>query len=105
MLKYYVNSFDVCVPGYERLRSQDEFILATPIAHDSDLDQLVSELKQDIQSCERFAGFDYDAARKAVDDWVVGAKPLFAQPNPFDLETADYGEEDNLVTLYLYVKH
>jgi hypothetical protein len=50
---YTVNSYDVCVQGFERLRTQSEFILTTPISHASTLAELVSELKQDIQCCDR----------------------------------------------------
>lgn len=102
---YTVNSYDVCTSGFERLRSRSEFILLASIGPDSTLPELVKELKQDIRSCERFAGFDYAAARGAVDAWAKEAESLFSKPNPFGLEPlSEDDEEGPWCNLYLYIQ-
>lgn len=94
--RYRVESFDVCTAGFERLRSYSEFILTTPVESDSNPDELLSELLGDVDSCMRPDHFDFDAARAAVRDWFESdLRPLFARPNPFNLESPPEGEDSD----------
>lgn len=69
MARYQVTSLDCSAEGMERLRSQSEFILLAYLGPDSSPEDIFRELRDDIQSCERPDGFDYDAAREAIQDW------------------------------------
>lgn len=70
---YEVTGFDICVQGFERLHSQNEFILCTPVVREdaSEKGQVMGELVQDIQCCDRpdtadGEPFDYEEARRVV---------------------------------------
>jgi hypothetical protein len=68
-MAYTVTTFDDSADGMERLRNQSEFILLAYPASDSTPDDVLQQFIDDIQSCDRFDGFDYDAARAAVNEW------------------------------------
>ena len=68
-MSYHVNNFDDSAPGMERLRNRSEFILIACPWEDSTAEDIRKQWLQDIQSCGRFDGFDYDAARQAVESW------------------------------------
>lgn len=110
-MAYEVSTFDVCVSGFERLRSQDEFILLASIDAETDGDSLLEQWLSDIQSCDRFDGFDYRAAETAVREyWNANVRPLFAaRRNPFNLDAmrSDIGldEGDEGCTAFLFVRH
>lgn len=93
-------TIDVCQPGFERLRSQSEFILlAHPREGDSPSD-LKAEWLADIQRCERPDGFDYDAAREAVETFCLDASGYLANVCS-DAPPADESEE---LTAFLYIE-
>ena len=71
MDRYTVTSFDVCQPGFERLRSNSEFLLVGHVEHNTSREDLRSQFMSDIQACERPDSFDYDAARKVVTDYLA----------------------------------
>lgn len=102
---YTVNSWDVCAPGMERLRNNYEFILAIPVSHGTDLDDVRQALKLDINSHDQRASFDYPACRAAIDqfcDQTLRPRMDDAKANPFaDLETES--EDDSEQGCYLYV--
>lgn len=101
---YEITTFDVCVSGFERLRSQDEFILLASVDGETDSGDLLNEWLADIQSCDREDDFDYEAAREAVRAYYqANVHPLFdRKSNPFDLEPrTDDGEGCNA---YLFVR-
>lgn len=110
-MAYEVTTFDVCASGFERLRSQDEFILLASIDAATDGDSLLEQWLSDIQSCERFDGFDYDAARAAVNEyWNANVRPLFAaRQNPFNLDEgrSDIGMDDGdeCCNAFLFIRH
>lgn len=69
-MTYSVTSMDASAEGMERLRNQDEFILLAYVGKDSILEEIANDWHQDIESCDRFEGFDYSAAHAAVDEFV-----------------------------------
>lgn len=91
------NSYDVCVQGFERLRSQSEFILATPVHAGITADDLRGQLNDALQCCDRGDDFDWDAARAVIDAFVTGIKP-----NAFD-DIEDRDEDDEPCYLFLYI--
>lgn len=99
----HLSSFDVCVPGFERLRSQDEFILATPITAEMATGDIHNALNDDLQCCARENDFDYNRARDIIDDFCRS----FNAHNPFNLEpTPPYSEdEDSCCYLFLYIEN
>lgn len=66
-MQYEVTTIDICVQGYERLRSEDEFILvAYPSSRRDGAATLEREWIRDIDVCERGPNFHYKEARRAV---------------------------------------
>ena len=65
-MRYQVTTLDYCTPGFERLRSHDEFILNAYPAQGETGDDIRDELIDDLDSCMRPDGFDYEAAADAV---------------------------------------
>lgn len=106
-MAYSLSSFDVCAPGFERLRSYSEFILSAPIYTASTLNEIVKALGDDIQACMRPDHFDYDAARAVVEELRAQLTPLFERgANPFDLEDVANNtglDECEPCYLFLYV--
>lgn len=108
-MAYTVSSFDVCVPGFERLRNRNEFILTAPISAETMLPDLLESFEADIQCCDRFDGFDYDEARRVVRDYLNSTLASLRWPNPFNLEAGrgDIGldEGDEGCTAFMYIEH
>ncbi len=84
MSTYEVTTFDVCQPGYERLRSTSEFILVGYIERRTSKRDLTNQFEADIQACERPVDFDYGAARKAVRSYMamisMKSARMYAEP-------------------------
>ena len=77
---YTVNSYDICVQGYERLRSNSEFIIPTYVSRGTTVDEIRQDMKDDIQNIMQPDGFDFDACRKAIDEFCdANAHDLAAQ--------------------------
>ncbi len=102
-----VSNFDVCVPGYERLRTPLEIILTSPIGPES----TAEEIRDGFLDCVRCIcwedAFIYDEAPKAVEDFYEKhLRPAFAvRPNPFHLEAALVDDEDPAgVLAFLYLE-
>jgi hypothetical protein len=108
-MSYQVTTFDLCVQGFERLRSTSEFILcAYPSKGDKPAD-VERQWLDDIQSCSRPDWFDYDAARKAVTDWVAaGPDDIECALAACDWPTDDEGEtepfEEYPLCAFLYIE-
>ena len=105
---YEVTTFDVCASGFERLRSYSEFIVAAHIDAETTGAELLETWLSEIDVCDRSDGFDYDAARAAIQDYYDSTvAPLFARrANPFNLEPGrdDIGfDEGCLAFLYIHV--
>lgn len=94
---YTVNSWDVCVSGFERLRNRDEFMITVPVSRYTTIDELRSDMKHDIQRYVQPKWFDYDACHAAIDAFC-GELPadIFA-----DLEENEEGEEGCYLFAYL----
>ena len=106
---YEVSSYDVCVSGFERLRSYSEFMLLTQINAESSAADLLQGLLSDIQSCMRPNDFDYAEADRVVCDYFdANIRPLFSKANPFGLDPVDENDsdycDDSAVSLILYVR-
>jgi hypothetical protein len=105
-MAYHLSSFDVCVPGFERLRSYHEFMLVIFVSADSTPDEIKSGLESDLQSHGRPDHFDYDEALRVINEFVAGLD----SSNPFNLETQIVGEDDvdsygdTNPNLYLYIR-
>lgn len=106
MAGYQVNSLETCADGFERLRYQDEFILlAYPGGNDESPESIVDDWIQDMDSCARPDGFDYEAAERAVRQWAADNRPLIEA----ELATAEFPTEEEAdmgesVTFRLYVQ-
>lgn len=102
-MEYHVTSFDVCVQGFERLRSYTETLLPVPIDAKDGIEEIRQGLHDELQSCMRPDGFDYEAATKAIDTFVDGELKQRKWPNPFGLENR--ADEDDVCCepCYLFV--
>lgn len=86
---YECNTSDLCVQGYERLRSRDEFMITIPVWRGITAAEIRDAMKADIQSYMQPEWFDYDAANAGIDAFCEGLRMhLFA-----DLEETEEGEE------------
>jgi hypothetical protein len=107
-MAYQVGGFDVCVQGFERLRRQSEFILCAYINAETTADGIAQQWRDDLQSCMRPDGFDYDGARLAIDAQMIDINRAYAVrgANPWRLEpvTAEDDGSDNPVIAFLYVE-
>lgn len=68
--RYRVSSWDCCVSGFERLRTQREFILVAYPDNRAGWRVIMGELQRDIESCDRGDSFDYAAAHECVKAWA-----------------------------------
>jgi hypothetical protein len=88
--RYEVSGMDYCAPGMERLRNQDEFILCAYVNPGAGWRALRSAWLQDIQSCERSGGFDYEGARRAVAEYAAQLRTAWrGKRNPLGVERSD----------------
>lgn len=71
MTHYDITTFDVCVPGFERLRSNAEFILVASVWPDMSHQDLQTAWLDDMQSCDRPDNFDFDAVRTLVTNFAA----------------------------------
>lgn len=69
MPRYHVTSLDCSAEGMERLRSPAEFILLAYAGSDSTPEDIFAALRDDVDSCDRGDGFDFEAARAAIQTW------------------------------------
>lgn len=102
-MTYAVTTFDICVQGFERLRSQSEFLLVAYVNGATTLADLREQLHSDIQGCDRFEGFDYDAARQVVDDYLDASGDWIAR-DLSGLEPASDNDCDESYIAFLYVE-
>lgn len=106
MSRYEVATFDVCVQGFERLRSQSEFILVAHVDATSTWQDVRAEWLGDVQSCDRFDGFDYEAAAAAVNAFCAANAGRYRGENPFNLELPAEAEcegEGDSCMAFLYI--
>ena len=100
-MTYTVNSFDICTAGFERLRSNSEFILVTPVYKGVLGEEIRASMHDEIQSYSQPDEFDYEACRAAIntfiDENIAGnCVRLFG-----DIEPA--GEDGEGCNLYVYM--
>lgn len=94
-----VTTFDVCQPGFERLRNHSEIILLAYPRKGDTPGSLLEELKADLQRGEWGEGLDYDAARAALDAWFDdNARRLVVE-----CEAAPPSSEDEELTAFVYL--
>ena len=94
-----LNSYDVCVPGYERLRRNSEFILAIPVGPNDTRHDVYQALLDDVQACERPDQFDWDGCRQMLAD-AFGNPDRFNEQ--FDGTLPECDDNDDSCYLYLY---
>ena len=70
-MSYIVTTFDVCVPGFERLRSQSEFILVAAVWPDMSRQELIDGFEDDLQACGRSDGFRYGECRDVIRGYLA----------------------------------
>lgn len=105
-MRYEVTTVDVCVQGFERLRSQSEFMTVAYLSKTDDPEAVVQSLKDDLQSYAQPDGFDYDAARAALDAWFDEAGIAYLRSTLNGLDDPEEGEDEddsNPVMLFVYV--
>lgn len=100
-MSYRVTSWDICVQGFERLRSYTETLLAVPLSPDMTMENIKEALVEDLQICERPEGFNYNKARNVLTNFVERLQPRYKETNPFDVEE---GPKDNPVYLFVYLE-
>lgn len=101
MTNYEVTTFDVCQPGFERLRNQDEFLLVASVQNDTTRDAMIQQFIEDLQACDRPAGFDYDACRTAIRDCCQDINMTYVLAY---VEPATEEDEEAGCTAYLYIR-
>jgi len=99
-----VNSCDISVQGFERLRTNDEFILAAPIDCEAMPEAVLESLLCDLAHCDRGDDFDWPGAEHCVKSWLannwdwVKLECARIPPIPEDADFEDY------VLLWLYIE-
>ena len=112
-MAYEVTTFDVCRPGFERLRNRDEFILVASVWYGMSKLVLLEQFNYDIQACERPDDFDYDAIRKLVTETMANVRMVdvlrYIDP-PKVVDDADVDDIDDIeqemegCKAYLYIR-
>lgn len=94
-----LNSYDICVPGFERLREQSEFMLVVPVGPTDNRGYVYHALLADLTCCDRGDGFDYFGAKAML-------KEAFGNPDKlgelFDASLEPVPEDGEGCNLYLY---
>lgn len=106
-MRYEVTTVDLTVQGFERLRSQSEFILNAYPSKTDEPSAIVQTLKDDLQTCARPDDFDFDAARAALDEWFDESGIAYLRSQLAGMEDTDEDEDDddgNPVVLFVYVR-
>ena len=85
-MAYEVTTFDVCMPGFERLRNRDEFILVASVWYGMSKYDLLDQFNSGIQGCARPDDFDYDVVRKLVAETVANASMVDVLLRYIDIE-------------------
>lgn len=101
MTAYRINTLDVCSSGFERLRSNSEFLIVAEVVHGVTQKDLLAMLLADVQCCDRPDGFDYHSCNNAIIDCIeTSVAPFYAKNslNPFDVP------EDSDCRLFLYMQ-
>lgn len=111
--KPYSWTTDVCIQGYERLRTQSEFMLVVPVSASSTVKSIRESLEADLQSCDHGESMDYDRASATIDEVCAMIRDRFKARlakngrNPFNLErlprNLTWQQRDNLESCYLFV--
>ena len=105
-MAYEVTTFDVCMPGFERLRNRDEFILVASVWYGMSKLVLLEQFNSDIQVCARPDDFDYAAIRKLVTEIIVASAssvPRYIDPPKVDDADVDDIEHEGCKA-YLYIR-
>jgi hypothetical protein len=104
--RYRVTTFDVCAPGFERLRSESEFILCAYPNGRSGWRTLRDEWLADLRGADRGEGFDFAAARREVCRYAAELRREWAgKRNPMRIQPAPRGDDSGeSITAYLYVR-
>lgn len=103
--RYEVQSFDVCISGYERLRSPAEFILVAYPRPQWGARALRDAWLDDLRVCDRGDSFDYDAARRAVRAWCADlAKRLRAKGGTLGRALGGFDSGENGCAAFLYIR-
>lgn len=100
---YSISSFDVCVQGFEPLRSYTETLLPVPIGPEDTPETIREALHDELQSCMRPDGFDYEAAEKAINEFVDSELKPRKWPNAFGLEASE-DEDEEPCYLFAYME-
>lgn len=100
---YSVTGRDCCAEGFERLRSQAEFILLAYPGRDSTADSILAELEADLDSVMRPDGFDYEAAERALREWFAEGGAEWIRGSLAGLEWPSEEEEPAGLFFGIYV--
>lgn len=106
-MKYEPTTFDVCISGMERLRNQNEFMLLAYLVPSTNAKSIREQWLDDMNGCDRFDGFEYDACRIAIDKAMAGwVRPAFRRRrwNPFGLSRTKRSEHGDGCIAFLYIR-
>ena len=104
MPNYRVTTFDICVPGFERMRSQNETIVACYVNGFFNADEFLSGWLEDARLNDECDSDFVETIREYHSRAVV---PYFERygVNPFDLEYPSEDEDmDDGVCAYLFIE-
>lgn len=116
---YRVNSWDVCVPGNERMRNQTELLIAIPVSGADTVETIRRALKADIQSYMQPDSFSFDQCNAAIDAFCDNhVLPLIGEigvaeanaaidslyDGEFPNDDAQAVDDDEGLTLYVYMQ-
>jgi hypothetical protein len=106
MSRFKVTTTDYAMPGMERLRDQDEFILIAYPSYHTSIVEVRNDILADIEAVDRGDDFDYDAAHTAVQAALTahfGDASLFRAV--YEVDPASDGESDEeFPAFYVYVR-
>ena len=100
-----VTSYDICVQGFERLRTNDEFIIGALVDNECLPENIFDDLLSDYRAVDRGDDFDWVGGERAIGKWFTQAWPDIQRgisdidPCPED-ESGEYG-----VNIFVYVEH
>lgn len=91
--RYSVTLFEPCAAGFERWRTEAEFLLVAHVDRRAGWRTMRDAWLADINACERPEGFDYAAARRLVCSYAAGLRRDWqGRPNPLRLPADPNGE-------------
>lgn len=101
----HVTSYDICVPGFERLRNNTEILLPIIVSNETSAESIREAMADEIQAVMQENDFDYDAAEAALAAfWTEEGNHIMRHVRDLEpMDEADAWTADAYCHLWIYL--